>query len=123
MNDNAVLKPFSLLFGFFLLVEGIWGFYSPVVFGVLTTNTLHASIHVVLGLIALLTGFAGGNRTFVGFLGGLLLVVGILRFVPVASDFIAQLLAVNEAVALVNIAVGAIAMVLVWWTRPRRLLY
>ncbi len=90
---------FALLIGAFLLIEGFWGLTSDVVFGVLTTNRTHAIIHIVLG-------------GFCIFLGALLLAVGALRFVPGAADLIVQLLNVNPAVAVLNIAVGAVALLL-----------
>jgi hypothetical protein len=36
-----------------LLFEGIWGEFSDVVFGVLTTNRIHATIHILLGIVGI----------------------------------------------------------------------
>lgn len=110
-REGGISSTFATLVGAFLLVEGIWGMFSPVVFGVLTTNVLHASIHIVLGLIGIWTGMKGGSRGFLTFLGVLLLAVGVLRFVPVAGDLLASLLNVNTAVALFNIVVGIVSLV------------
>lgn len=96
--------------GAFLLVEGIWGMTSDVVFGVLTTNRLHALIHILLGLIGLATGWMARGRGFCIFLGILLLAVGLLRFVPGAGDLMISILNVNPAVAFLNIVVGAVAL-------------
>nr|MBA3670702.1 hypothetical protein [Gemmatimonadaceae bacterium] len=63
-TENENLKRFALIVGIFLLVEGVWGMFSRVVFGVLTTNTLHAVIHIVLGLAGIWTGLKGGARTW-----------------------------------------------------------
>lgn len=101
---------FAIVIGAFLLIEGIWGLTSPVVFGVLTTNLTHAVIHIVLGLIGIATGWRGQARAFCIFLGILLLAVGLLRFVPGASELIVSLLNVNLAVAWLNIVVGAVAL-------------
>ena len=65
MNESS--KPasiFAILIGLFLLIEGIWGLKSDVVFSVLTTNKTHAIIHIVLGLIGIVTGWKGCARNF-----------------------------------------------------------
>lgn len=99
-----------MVVGAFLLIEGIWGLTSPVVFGVLTTNLTHAVIHILLGVIGLATGWLGRARGFCIFLGILLVAVGILRFVPGADQLIVHILNANIAVAWVNIVVGATAL-------------
>jgi hypothetical protein len=103
---------FALVVGAFLLVEGIWGLSSPVVFGVLTTNLLHAVIHIVLGVTGIWTGLRTGARRFCLFLGVLLVAVGALWFVPGIGSIITSLLNVNAAVAYLNLGVGALALVL-----------
>ncbi len=103
---------FAIVIGAFLLLEGIWGLTSPVVFGVLTTNLTHAIIHIVLGLIGIAAGLRQQARGFCIFLGTLLLAVGLLRFVPGASDLIVSILNVNVAVAWLNIIVGGLALLL-----------
>ncbi len=99
-----------MVIGAFLLIEGIWGMTSDVVFGVLTTNRLHAVIHILLGLIGLATGWMARARGFCIFLGILLLAVGLLRFVPGVGDLIVSILNVNPAVAILNIVVGGVAL-------------
>ena len=102
---------FAIVIGVFLLIEGIWGMFSPVVFVVLTTNVLHAAIHIVLGLVGIWTGMKGGAPRFLMFLGVLLVAVGVLRFVPVVGDLLVSLLNVNVAVACFNIVVGAVSLI------------
>lgn len=110
-KQGGTSSMFAMLVGAFLVVEGIWGMFSPVVFGVLTTNVLHACIHIVLGLIGIWTGMKGGEKGFLTFLGILLIAVGVLRFVPGINDVIVSLLNVNYAVAYFNIAVGVISLI------------
>lgn len=105
-------RRFATLLGAFLLIEGIWGLFSPVVFGVLSTNTLHAVIHIALGIAGILAGRREFSREYLLGVGGLLLLVGILRFVPGASELVVSLLNVNVAVAYVNIAVGVISLLI-----------
>jgi len=111
-------RRFAMLLGAFLIIEGIWGLFSPVVFGVLSTNTLHAVIHIVLGIAGVLAGRGGFVRNYLLGVGGLLVVVGILRFIPGASDLVVSLLNVNVAVAYFNIAVGVISF-LIGFSAPR----
>ena len=115
MNQTRGLSGiFAVLIGIFLLIEGIWGETSDVVFGVLTTNRIHATIHILLGIIGIYTGLKGGSRGFLTFLGVLLIVVGVLRFVPVVGDLIVSILNVNPAVAYFNIAVGIVSLIIVF---------
>jgi hypothetical protein len=109
-RTGGAASGLSLLLGIFLLVEGVWGLFSPVVFGVLSTNVLHACIHIVLGGLALwaaATRHAGG---FLGFLGALLLLVAALWFIPGTRSFIVDTLGVNRAVAIVNLVVGLLCL-------------
>ena len=106
-----IARRFATVLGAFLLIEGIWGLFSPVVFGVLTTNLLHAVIHIALGVTGLLAARSAAASKYLMFVGAILLVVGILRFVPGASDLVVSLLNVNVAVAWVNIIVGAAALI------------
>ena len=57
MNQtNGISGIFAVIIGVFLLIEGIWGEFSDVVFGVLTTNRIHATIHILLGIVGIYTG-------------------------------------------------------------------
>jgi hypothetical protein len=111
-------RTWATILAAFLIVEGIWGLFSPVVFGALTTNKLHAVIHIALGIVGLLAVRRGSARGFLIGVGALLAVVGILRFVPGAADLVVSLLNVNYAVAYFNLAVGAISLIIAL-TSPR----
>ena len=111
MKDSTnPTSTFAMVIGIFLLVEGVWGLFSDVVFGFLTTNLLHAAIHIALGLIGISLGKNDKARGYCIFLGALLLAVGILRFIPGINNILIDLLNVNVAVALVNILVGIMAL-------------
>src|SRR4051812_32934014 len=110
-------RRFATLLGLFLIVEGVWGLFSPVVFGVLSTNWLHAAIHIVLGILGILAGGRATRGYLIG-VGALLLVVGVLWFVPGISTLVVSLLNVNFYVACFNIAVGLIS-VLIGFSAPR----
>ena len=100
------MQTFARILGTFLLIEGVWGLFSPVVFGVLSTNMLHAVIHIVLGITGLALSRRPGVRGYLLGVGGLLAVVGVLYFVPGVNGLVIGLLNVNFAVACVNIVVG-----------------
>jgi hypothetical protein len=102
---------FAILIGIFLLIEGIPGLSSNLVFGVLATNMNHAVIHIILGIVGIWLGYRDHARSYCIFLGILLLVVGILRFIPGPDSLLVILLNVNPAVAYLNIAVGALALI------------
>lgn len=94
-----------------LLVEGVWGFFSPIVLGFLTTNRLHAAIHVLLGIFGLWKALSDRAAGFLWLLGALLTVVGLLYFVPGGRNA-TDVLNVNEAVAIVNLFLGLVALIL-----------
>ncbi len=115
-----VSSRFAIAIGAFLLIEGTWGLFSPVVFGVLTTNTTHAVIHIILGVVGIWTGIKGGSRGFCMFLGILLIAVGVLRFIPGVGELIVTILNVNPTVAWVNIAIGIVSLLVALAARPAR---
>ncbi len=118
VRSTGPAGPFAIVVGAFLLIEGILGLRSPLVFGVLTTNTTHATIHILLGLVGLAVGISGKARHFCLFLGALLIAVGVLRFVPGIADMLVTFLNVNHAVAVFNIALGILSL-LVAWSSPQ----
>lgn len=109
-RTQGAAAPFALVVGIFLIVEGLWGMTSDVVFGVLTTNRLHATIHILLGVLGIYTAMTRGARAWCTSVGILIVVVGILRFVPGVNGIIISLLNVNEAVAIFNIVAGIAAL-------------
>jgi len=107
---HGITSIYAVAIGAFLLIEGIWALFSPVVFGVLTTSMGHAVIHILLGALGIWTGFKEGSRTFCIALGVLLLTAGILRFIPGIGAFMASTLNTNLAVAYLNIAIGVVSL-------------
>jgi hypothetical protein len=109
-QTNSLAVNYTKILSTFLLIEGIWGLFSNVVFGVLTTNIAHAIIHIILGIIGL--GARRDPRVYCLFVGLLLLIVGILRFVPVVGELVKELLNVNKAVAYFNVIVGLLTLIM-----------
>jgi hypothetical protein len=119
MNQKTIADRLALIIGILLIIEGIWEFFSPVVFVVLTGNVTHGIIHIVLGLIGAWTGWNARARGFCIFLGLLLIAVGILWFIPAGNELVVRLLNVNQAVACVNLIVGAILLIAGFASRAR----
>lgn len=110
-QSGVALNGFILLLGAFLLVEGIWGLQSTLVFNVLTTNTNHAIIHCALGLVSLGVGITKKAFGFTVFVGLLLATVSILYFVPATSGIVVSLFNVNDYVAYLNIIIGSLGLI------------
>ncbi|CAN5199601.1 hypothetical protein BH09BAC2_BH09BAC2_19470 [soil metagenome] len=116
----SAVNIYAVILGIFLVIEGFWGFFSPVVFCVLTTNILHAFIHLLLGVTGIYLGLRGWARKYSLYVGILLLVVGILYFIPGADELVIKLFNVNTDVAYVNIFIGIISILFALLT-PKRL--
>ena len=112
MNVHKICSVFAVIIGSFLIIEGTWGLFSQVVFGVLTTNKTHAAIHIILGVAGIYFGTQGGVRSYCIFLGSLLLAVGVLFFINGADELIIRLINVNKPVAYLNIFLGIISLVI-----------
>ena len=113
-------KVLTLLLPLFLLSEGVWGLFSPVVFGVFTTDRVHASIHLVLGVVGLVARQRGALKSYYGFLGSLLVVVAMIWLVPATRAIPTDLLHVNGAGAALNLVLGVVALVIAFTSAPRR---
>ena len=115
----SAVNIFAVILGLFLVIEGFWGMFNPIVFGIFSTNLLHATIHLLLGVTGIYLGTRNKARNFSLYVGVLLFVVGILYFVPGADTLVIQLLNVNNAVAFLNIIVGILAVLFALLT-PKR---
>src|SRR6185503_7216375 len=114
-----VPRQFAFAVSVFLIGEGLWELFHPMVFGVFTTNSLHGGIHVVLGIVGLIAAARGHASSFLTFLGVLLLLVGVLWFIPATRNLPTNLVAVNRAVAIFNVILGAVALLMARDARRR----
>lgn len=112
---NAV-NVFAVVIGIFFLIDGFWGLFSPVTFGIFSTNVLHSSIHLFLGACGIYYGLRNRARNFSFFLGALLTAVGAFYFVPVVGPFITKIFNLNQAVAIFNLIVGIAAILFAYLT-------
>lgn len=109
-KPKLLVDVFIMIVSIFLLIEGIWGTVSPVVFGVFSTNLLHAIIHIVLGGVGLFLSLRANSVGFSIILGVLLLIVGLLYFVQRLQTDLVELLNINTNVAVFNIVVGLLCL-------------
>ncbi len=110
-------RRYALLVGALLLIAGVCGLSSPVLFGRITTNQTHAIIHIVLGVGGIWAAVKKWAGDYATFLGLLLLTVGALWFVPSAREFLVRVLNLNRAGAIANLAIGVISLLLAFGTR------
>jgi hypothetical protein len=101
---------YAIGIGLLLLVEGIWAMFSPVVFGVFTTNAAYGVVHIILGLIGIWAGLGDNARGFCLFLGTVLLAVGLLSLMPGIGPWFTTTFNANMAVAHFNIIVGLVSL-------------
>ncbi len=120
-RSNPVNNVFSISLGAFLVIEGIWGLFSEVVFGIFTTNMVHAIIHIILGITGIVLGIKQNAGGFCTFLGLLLLSISAIWFIQGVDSFLIRLLNVNEPVAILNAVVGFLSLIVVYYRRPNEL--
>jgi ABC-type enterochelin transport system permease subunit len=110
MNANAGgARLVALLVGAFLVVEGVWGLFSPEVFGVLTINHTRAIIHLLLGLGAWWAS-SRGVVSYLTFLGLVISAVALLWAMPATRGLVFEILAVNRPGAVLDGVVGPVCL-------------
>ncbi len=106
-------KTYALILGIVLLLVGILGFFSNPIVGMdgyFTTNMYQNILHVVVGLIGIYCGTKTMGKGFNMWTGWIALIVGILGFVPVASDQLASLLNINSAISILHVVIGIVSL-------------
>ena len=112
MYTNLLSNAWAVVMGLFLFTAGLWGFYSESVFEILTTNTLHALIYILIGIAGLYFWSKADTRFFNIVVGIFLLVIGSLRFIPGPDQIVVNMLNVNYAAAYVNIVAGSLGIII-----------
>ncbi len=110
MISASVPRHFTGLVSVFLIIQGIWELFSPEVFGVFSANTSHGIVHLFLGIVGIVSATIGRAVEFLLFLGTLLLIVGVMWFVPGTRHLPEEIFNVNRAVAIFNVTVGAVSL-------------
>ena len=111
---------FALFMGVLLLIEGIWGFFSPVVFGVLDTNPLHAILGIGLGIAGVrVARECGSARRYCWWLGASMLVAGGLTLTPDFETLIYVILEINHVEAVFSVGFAFMAFIAAYNSRSR----
>lgn len=109
-RSQGPAASFAMFAGAFYLIDGIWGFFSPITFGVLSTNTLHTVIHLLMGLAGIYAARNYGARLWCRLIGVVVLAVGIAYFLPAGNTLVVSLFNLNQAVAVLNIVAGVLTL-------------
>ena len=99
-KSQGAAAPFAMIAGIFYLSDGIWGLFSPITFGVLSTNLLHTIIHIAMGVLGIYAARTHFARMWCIGVGLIVLPVGVLYFVPGISQLLVSLFNVNQAVSI-----------------------
>jgi uncharacterized membrane protein len=110
MISGSLINRYVLLLSLFLLAQGVWGLFSELTFGLLTTNLTHAIIHISLGITGVLLAIRHRAYEFSIFLGIVLFVVGVLYMIPATTAIVYQLLHLNNMGAVFNVIMGGFAL-------------
>ncbi|MDQ2905802.1 MAG: DUF4383 domain-containing protein [Ktedonobacteraceae bacterium] len=86
----TVNRIFALVVGIIFVLIGIIGFFTPTenatgvraIFGIFDVDTIHSTIHLVTGLVAILVVFIGHSRTFNQIFGVLYTLLGLAGLIP-----------------------------------------
>ncbi|RTY89124.1 hypothetical protein [Flavobacterium sp. GT3R68] len=118
LDSGKINNIFSVVIGAFLLLAGIWGIYSDVIFNVLTTSFTFAIIQIMFGVMGIVLGLKKHAKGYCILLGLLLIGVGILRFVP-AVHYVIDAFNINEPAAYLNMALGIMALIVAYTGKER----
>ena len=105
-----VQKTYAMVIGAVLVLLGLVGFIQAPVLGVFGVNIAQNVLHLVGGALGLWLATKGSGKAFNQWLGYIALVVGVLGFVPVASDLLESIFAINAAISGLHVAVGIVAL-------------
>ena len=79
-------------------------------FGYLSTNVLHAAIHLLVGVIGLVAGIRQTARGYCTIVGLALILTGILYFLPYTGQHMGGLFNMNTSQGNLNLFLGVIAV-------------
>lgn len=83
MANNAMCKSFAQISGWVLVLVGLIGFFMTDLFGLLTFDTSHNVLHIVLGAISLWLAYKGAEAMIVNWakwIGVVYLLLGVIGF-------------------------------------------
>ncbi|MBI4154835.1 DUF4383 domain-containing protein [Candidatus Woesearchaeota archaeon] len=103
----AMQKTYANVLGVVLLVLGVWGFIQkPLILSLFGINVYQNILHLIGGAL----GVWKSGKTFNLWLGWIALIVGILGYVPRASDLLVQIFGINTTISVLHIVVGIVSL-------------
>src|SRR5687767_430762 len=123
-----MLKTLSSLFGVILITVGVLGFVPGVtagdhLLGIFHVNAFHNVVHIVSGLIALMSAFAGehASKLFFRVFGAVYGLVAILGFVY-GDQHIFGVMSNNAADTWLHVGISAVSLLLGFVVKERPVL-
>lgn len=111
MRKLNLLKVLSIMIGILFLISGIWGFSSRIVFGMFTTNILHAIFQMIIGCATIFFASVGYCKLFLKILGSSMLLLGFSWFMG-GDQMLIQVFNTNRSFAFFNLLFGFLVLVL-----------
>lgn len=105
-----VQKTYAIVIGAVLALVGIIGFFNAPIFGLFGVNAAQNILHLVGGAVIIWLGYKGSAKPTNMWLGYVSGGVGILGFVPGVSGLLASIFAINAAISVLHIAIGAVSL-------------
>ena len=111
-----MLKTAAIIFGIFFIVAGIGGFVPALapgghLFGVFMVDPVHNWVHILSGLAALVSAFAGAARKYFQIFGIIYGLVAVIGFFYGNSPLLG-IMGHNVADIWLHIAIAAVALFL-----------
>ena len=107
-------KTYAMVIGAVLLLVGLIGFVSNPIFGVFGVNALQNVLHLVGGALGVWFGMKGSAKAYNQWLGIVAGVVGVLGFIPGASDALASVFGINTAISGLHIVIAVVSLGIVY---------
>ena len=107
-------KTYALVLGIVLGIVGLWGFFSSSVLGLFGVNALQSVLHLIAAAFGIYAGTKGDGHTFDMGIGWIAIILGVLGFIPVASDLLTSLLNINTATSVLHLGIGIVSLGLVY---------
>lgn len=103
-------KSYALILGIVLTLVGIWGFFTDSILGLFSVNTLHSTVHLLVGLVGIYAGTKTDGKMYNMVFGWAYGALGVLGFIPFVSDIIMGLLSTNTADNVLHLAIGIVSL-------------
>ena len=111
-------KAYAICIGTSLEVLGLIGFVSQPMAGVVGANVLLSFVHLVVGAFGWFA-LKGFGRTYSGAMGGLLLFLGVLGFVPGTASALSSIFGINAGTSSLHAIVGGVSLAMAFGVKER----